>query len=187
MSLPHALLGVINYAPLTGYDLKTAFNASVNMFWNASLPQIYRTLHRMEKDGWVRSRIEHQEGKPNRKIYEITDQGRKALRTWLAGPLEVHQVKDQMMLKVFFGNQMDPHDLLEQIKTLRKTQIKFLQKSEADFKQSADHYAAQLNAHDDVRFWLLTLDFGRRKAQTVVDWCNAALEVLEKQSINRSR
>jgi len=152
------------------------------MFWNASLPQIYRTLHRMENDGWVRSRIKHQEGRPNRKIYEITDKGQEELRAWLAGPLEVQQVKDPMMLKMFFGNQMDPRDLVDQLKKLRAKQIKFLQKAESEFKQSADRYARQLNARDDVRFWLLTLDFGRRKAQTVVDWCDAALAILAKQS-----
>ena len=180
MSLPHAILGLINYTPLTGYDLKTAFNASINMFWNASLPQIYRTLHQMEKNEWVLSSIEQQEGKPNRKIYKITDKGKKELREWLGGPLEIYQTKDQMMIKVFFGNKMDHNDLINQIKDLREQKIKFLEKSGNEFKRTADQYAIKLDAKDDTHFWLLTLDYGRRKAKMIVEWCDAALKILEK-------
>ena len=53
MSLPHALLGLINYQPTTGYELKATFNRSIHFFWNATLPQIYRTLNQMEKKGWL--------------------------------------------------------------------------------------------------------------------------------------
>lgn len=179
MSLPHALLGLINYTPLTGYDLKTTFNASINMFWNASLPQIYRTLHQMEKSGWVLSSIEQQEGKPNRKIYKITNKGKKELRKWLGGPLEIHQVKDKMMIKAFFGNQMDHRDLVNQFRELREQESRFLEKARNEFKQTADRYAIKLDAKEDVRFWLLTLDFGRRKAKMIVEWCDSALEILE--------
>lgn len=44
MSLPHALLGLLNYRPATGYELKGTFTKSIHFFWNATLPQIYRTL-----------------------------------------------------------------------------------------------------------------------------------------------
>lgn len=180
MSLPHALLGVINYTPLTGYDLKTAFNASINFFWNASLPQIYRTLHRMEKSGWVSSSIEQQEGKPNRKIYKITGKGRKELRRWLDGPLEIDQVKDRMMVKVFFGNQMDHRDLAGRIRGLREKQLRLLERADKEFKQAADRYAIELDAKDDKRFWLLTIDLGTRRIKMIVDWCDSALKILEK-------
>jgi PadR family transcriptional regulator, regulatory protein AphA len=181
MSLPHALLGLINYRPLTGYDLKTTFNASINGFWNASLPQIYRTLHQMEKSGWVLSSIEQQDGKPNRKIYKITDKGKKELRKWLGEPLEISQAKNKMLIKVFFGNQMDHQDLVNQIRERREQEIQFLEKARNEHKQAADRYAIQLDAKEDVRFWLLSLDFGRRKAKMIVDWCDSALEILERR------
>ena len=181
MSLPHALLGLINYKPLTGYDIKTTFNASINGFWNASLPQIYRTLHQMEKSEWVSSNIEQQIGKPNRKIYTITSKGKKELRKWLSEPMEVSQAKNKMLIKVFFGNQMDRQDLINLIRERREQEIKFLEKARNEHKRSADQYAIELDAKDDVRFWLLSLDFGIRNAKTIVDWCDSALEILEKK------
>ena len=180
MSLPHALLGVINYKPMTGYDLKTAFNASINGFWNASLPQIYRTLHQMEKSGWMLSNIEQQKGKPNRKIYKITGKGKKELRQWLSKPLDIAQAKNKMLIKVFFGNQTDRRDLINQIRERREYEIKFLEKAGNEYKQSADQYAKKFNAKDDIRFWMLSLDFGIRKAKMTIEWCDSALKILEK-------
>jgi len=76
MSLPHALLGLINYRPATGDELKATFDRSIHFFWNATLPQIYRTLNQMEKRGWLTLKVEHQNGKPSRKLYDITKAGR---------------------------------------------------------------------------------------------------------------
>jgi PadR family transcriptional regulator AphA len=180
MSLPHALLGLINYKPLTGYDLKAAFTSSIYMFWNASLPQIYRTLHQMEKKGWVSSSIEHQQGKPNRKIYTVTEKGKQELRTWLSEPLEIPQIKHEMLVKIFFGNQMNKKDLVNLIKEQRELSMQFLEKTGREVKPIAENYAVKAGAKDDMRFWLLTLDFGRRRAQMIVEWCDAALDVVEK-------
>jgi DNA-binding PadR family transcriptional regulator len=52
VSLSHALLGLINCKPTTGYELKATFNKSIHFFWNATLPQIYLTLNQMKKKGW---------------------------------------------------------------------------------------------------------------------------------------
>jgi PadR family transcriptional regulator AphA len=180
MSLPHALLGLLNYKPASGYDLKTAFTSSISMFWNASLPQIYRTLHQMEKNEWVSSITEHQEGKPNRKIYNLTDKGKKELRHWLEEPFQAPQIKEVMLIKIFFGNQMDQKNFIDLIKGRRDLAVQFLEKTGKEVKPTAEHYAAKTGARDDMAFWLLTLDYGRRIAETVIEWCDSALNVMEK-------
>ncbi len=180
MSLPHALLGLINYKPLTGYDLKATFNGSINFFWNASLPQIYRTLHQMETSGWVLSNIEQQKGKPNRKIYTITDKGKEELRKWLGEHSAIEQNKSELMIKVFFGNQMNHQDLVNQIRERREQAKKELQQYENVLTQTADQIATTLDVNDDKRFWLLTVDCGIRYAKMIAEWCDTALEILEK-------
>ena len=47
MSLEYAILGFLNYLPLSGYDLKKMFDTSVQHFWPADQSQIYRTLARL--------------------------------------------------------------------------------------------------------------------------------------------
>jgi PadR family transcriptional regulator, regulatory protein AphA len=180
MPLPHALLGLINYKPLTGYDLKSTFNGSINMFWDASLPQIYRTLHQMEKSEWVLSAIEQQKGRPNRKVYKITSRGKRELRKWLSEPFKFEQIKSEMMIKVFFGRQIDRRELINQIREWREKKKKNLLKYENVVKKTADQIAAELNVKDDKRFWLLTVDCGIRYAKMIIEWCDSAIKILEK-------
>src|SRR3974377_1257947 len=101
MSLPHALLGLINYKPATGYELKATFKESIHFFWNATLPQIYRTLNEMEAKGWLTYTVEHQDGKPSRKVYQVTKSGRGEFLRWLGEPAEETAHRHALMIKVF--------------------------------------------------------------------------------------
>ena len=109
MSLPHALLGLINYQPSTGYDLKNKFQKSIHFFWNAALPHIYRSLKQMETQGWIASTIEQQSGKPNRKVYRIMDKGKKELLNILADK------KDELN-KFIDSNRLATKDLEDLVK-----------------------------------------------------------------------
>jgi DNA-binding PadR family transcriptional regulator len=181
MSLTYALLGLLSYKPATGYDLKAAFASSIGMFWDASLPQIYRTLGQLEKAGLLSFRIEQQEGKPNRKIYDLTDQGKKELNDWLTKPLEFPQEKkNDMLMKIFFGNKISHEDLVEHFKKWRSSAAIIQEKLEKEVKPVASHYSELTGVKDDMYFWLLTADYGRRLNKAIVEWCDSALEFLEK-------
>ncbi len=108
MSLPHAILGLINYVPATGYDVKNTFKRSIHFFWNATLPQIYRTLRQMEADGWVASVVEHQDGKPSRKIYHVTESGQREFAAWLARPPEAPEPRSSNARESLFRKQDQP-------------------------------------------------------------------------------
>src|SRR5712692_3445189 len=112
MSLKHALLGFINYGPMTGYELKKFFDTSVAHFWNAELSQIYPTLKHMEADGLVQMSVDIQEDRPNRKVYSITEAGRGELIDWLGQPAEPEQLREPLLIKVFFGAALPKQELL---------------------------------------------------------------------------
>ncbi len=182
MSLPHALLGLLNYRPATGYQLKKAFNESIYFFWNATLPQIYRTLKQMEKKGWLTAVIEPQEGKPNRKVYKLTDKGLKEFQRWLGEPPEIRQRKNPMMLKIFFGNQMDKDQLINHIQKMVEFHSNLLKKYEKEVKPVIQQYASITGAFDEARYWALTLEFGRMHASMIIDQCHKLLKTLNRKS-----
>lgn len=181
MSLQHALLGLLSYKPGTGYELKTAFENSIHFFWNATLPQIYRTLNQMEEWGWLGSKVEHQEGKPSRKIYSLTGAGREELGRWLASPPDTIQLRSPMLLKVFFGNLTDPQNLASHLRQWRESHAAMIDRYEKEIVPVVEHYKNITGAVEDARYWALTLDFGMRQARMVVDWCDAALKALDSQ------
>ncbi len=179
MSLPHALLGLINYKPATGYDLKGRFDQSVHFFWNSTLPQIYRTLNDMKAKGWLKSTIEHQDGKPSRKVYSITQTGKEELIRWLSEPHEMTEPRDPLMIKVFFGNQAGMGRLVEHIKEWREYYASMVEMYEEEVTPLIDHYGAVVGSPGDAACWKLTLDFGKRQARMGLEWCIQALRDLE--------
>lgn len=87
MALPHAILVSLSEQTGSGYELAHRFDRSIGHFWAATHQQIYRTLRTMEADGWVHVDVVAQTGRPDKKVYGVTDAGLAELRRWIAEPL----------------------------------------------------------------------------------------------------
>lgn len=87
MALPHAILVSLCEQSGSGYELARRFDRSIGYFWAATHQQIYRTLRAMEEDGWVRATPVVQQGRPDKKVYTVSDDGRAELSRWIAEPL----------------------------------------------------------------------------------------------------
>ena len=87
MALPHAILVSLCEQASSGYQLAHRFDRSIGYFWAATHQQIYRTLKTMEEDGWVSVTPVAQQGRPDKKVYAVSDPGRAELARWIAEPL----------------------------------------------------------------------------------------------------
>jgi DNA-binding PadR family transcriptional regulator len=88
MSVPLALLGLLEREPSHGYDLKRDYDAFFGRGRPLPFGQVYATLSRLARDGKViPGEVEPGAG-PDRKRYAITDAGRDQLEAWLAEPVE---------------------------------------------------------------------------------------------------
>ncbi|EEX38125.1 predicted transcriptional regulator [Vibrio metschnikovii CIP 69.14] len=100
MSLPHVILTVLSTRDATGYDITKEFSASIGYFWKASHQQVYRELNKMGQQGLVTCVLEPQDGKPDRKVYSITEAGRRALGEWFDQPTAHPTVRDEFSAKL---------------------------------------------------------------------------------------
>jgi DNA-binding PadR family transcriptional regulator len=87
VALPHAILVALCEQSGSGYELARRFDRSIGYFWAATHQQIYRTLRVMEDDGWVHVTPVTQQGRPDKKVYTVSGQGRDELARWIAEPL----------------------------------------------------------------------------------------------------
>jgi DNA-binding PadR family transcriptional regulator len=87
VALPHAILVSLCEQSGSGYELARRFDRSIGFFWAATHQQIYRTLKAMEDDGWVSVTPVAQTGRPDKKVYTVSDAGRTELARWIAEPL----------------------------------------------------------------------------------------------------
>lgn len=113
MSLEHAILGFLAAGPQTGYDLKTrCFDGTLSHAWTADQAQIYRTLDKLLARELVVDELIPQRGKPDRRIYAITDAGRETLAAWLATPVDLPSPRDALLLRLHFAGEMAPEALV---------------------------------------------------------------------------
>ena len=87
VALPHAILVALCEQSGSGYELARRFDRSIGYFWAATHQQIYRTLRAMEDDGWVHVTPVAQQGRPDKKVYTVSEAGRAELARWIAEPL----------------------------------------------------------------------------------------------------
>jgi len=182
MTLQFALLGFLNYGPMTGYDLKKLLDTSTQMFWHAELSQIYPQLKKMEKEGLVTVVRETQTGKPDKKYYNITSQGKNLLLEWLAEPLdEVLPDKDSVLLQLFFAGALDKQKILSQLRLqlqLRRAYLNRVDGEVVEFIQQAIQVSGQKR---DGIFWELIRRFGAEQTRTSIAWLEDAIQLVEKE------
>jgi DNA-binding PadR family transcriptional regulator len=88
MTVPLALLGLLEREPSHGYDLKREYDSYFGRGKPLPFGQVYATLARLARDGKVIATEAEPGGGPDRKRYVITDQGATEVETWLAEPVE---------------------------------------------------------------------------------------------------
>ena len=67
----YVILGMLNLAPRSGYEIKALVDESTRFFWAASYGQIYPELKRLEEAGLIEGTSSPQGGR-KRTIYELT-------------------------------------------------------------------------------------------------------------------
>jgi PadR family transcriptional regulator AphA len=102
MSLRHALLGLLDAEPMTGYSLAKHFDHSAAYVWHAPHSQIYPELRRMEADGLIAGTLENRGDAGTKRTYRLTDAGREELRRWVAEPTPYGPTRDPAYLKTTF-------------------------------------------------------------------------------------
>ena len=88
MSVPFALLGLLEREPSHGYDLKRDYDAYFGRGRPLPFGQVYSTLARLVRDGKVSPGELEPGAGPERKRYAITDSGRIEVEEWLDVPVE---------------------------------------------------------------------------------------------------
>jgi DNA-binding PadR family transcriptional regulator len=114
-----AVLGQVAAGPTSGYEVKARLQAGAAQFWHASYSQIYAELRRLEALGYVSEQRVVQEGRPNKRVYTITDAGREALRQWLGEPWGLAHLRDESLVKLTLAHALPAGDVIAQIERLR--------------------------------------------------------------------
>jgi PadR family transcriptional regulator, regulatory protein AphA len=105
----YIVLGFVAWAEeATPYRLKQLVAGSVGNFWSLQHAQLYTEPERLTKAGYLSEKRERTGRR--RRVYRITEKGRRALDEWRAEPTDaIPELRSPALLKLFFG--ADPAEL----------------------------------------------------------------------------
>lgn len=162
--------------PRSGYDLKGDFEEQIGHFWSESLGQIYPTLHRLRDEGKVTTRKPGRDGRAGRIMYAITAAGRAEFRAWMEEPAQSGTVRNELLLKLFFGHETPSDLMLRHLDRFEaeQTELQHLYRLfEREVKQRDVTAARRLS-------WQLALSSGQHVNQARLEWCAAARRMIQQ-------
>lgn len=111
MSIKYAILGLLSYKPLTGYDLKKIIQDSTFMHWSGNNNQIYKALLELNNKGFVTNEVYHQDSSPSKKVYTITASGLDQLKKWSQLEPEPFEIKNMFLVQLAWGDLLSDSEL----------------------------------------------------------------------------
>ena len=182
MALAHTILTILIDQPASGYDISKCFEEGISCFWNASQQQIYRELTKMSKEGLISHTTVPQAGKPDKKIYSLTDSGKQKLGDWCLEPTEPTAIREDLLVRILAIPFVSKDSVLNELKRRQRLH-----------RQRFEHFTAKQNFYLEHgyfenerrsptdKYHYLTLLRGIRFEASWVAWCDDVLAVLEAE------
>ncbi len=172
-----AIMGMLALVPKSsGYDIKKLMEGSTEFFWKESYSSIYPVLGTLVKEGLIVQHEDLAKSERQRNVYELTAKGKSELKAWLDKPAECEQFRNELLLKLFFGELVPLSTTRKHIEEFRQTLL-WKDKIYQSVKETL-----QLDQKNEpgLPYWLMTLDFGLRQVKAALEWCESALKQYDK-------
>jgi DNA-binding PadR family transcriptional regulator len=173
-TLEFAILGLVSFAPHSGYDLMHIFESTAIGNYSSSPGAIYPALGRLEKRGLIEGVVDNSQALRPRKVFRPTPDGDKALRRWLQAGITKNGVRrrlDELLLKFAF------HSLLD-----AQASRDFLN----DLARATDEYVAELRqqrkifSDDEPPHGRMAFEFGIERYRACARWARRMLRHFEE-------
>ena len=116
-----AILGMLAILKKSsGYDLKKHMESSTQYFWKETFSSIYPVLEDLEKQKLIVKVDTPTKNDRKRNVYTLTPAGQKTLENWLIQPPENMQLRNELLLKLFFGNMVPIEVNIEHLEKHKK-------------------------------------------------------------------
>ena len=173
--LETAILGLLYEEPQYGYQLeKTIEGWGMRNWTQIGFSSIYYVLKKLEKKDLVESKMEKVEGKPSRKVFTITDLGKKTMKEKLNSLLSWNKkLINPFDLGLAYLNYLEPQEVIDCLENYTESaqgRIKFLESSVKMQKElNAPYYVVAL--------------FSRPLAslKTEIEWIKEFIEEIKRE------
>lgn len=172
----HLILAMLAVRDWSAYELAEQAGVGLADLWFGETRQRYEAPKRLVEMGLATARTEPADGSRTRTVYAITDEGRQALKAWLALPPRPLSIRFEGMVQVLMTDQGTLADLRQTLETIA-----------ADAQEGLDRYAAMAARLIDngglspqrLHAVALPMRFLTQHFGTILDWTDWALAEIE--------
>jgi DNA-binding PadR family transcriptional regulator len=163
MSVRHALLALLSEGPKYGLQLRHEFENRTGEVWPLNVGQVYTTLQRLERDGFIESDTDDEPGP--QKAFRLTAEGAAELQGWLRTPPDMSSPpRDELIIKVLVAIRVPGVDVSDVIQTHRRRVVELMQEWTRVKRDAAE---------GDVSI-ALVVDAELFRLDSVIRWLDAA-------------
>jgi DNA-binding PadR family transcriptional regulator len=165
--------GLLMENDMSGYDIN--LHMQDTQLFKAGFGNIYPTLKKLEKPGSIVSREIVETGRYKR-IYALTEKGKKEFLAWLEQPIEIKKSNDDYVIKMYFFQYLPP----DKVKALIS---EFIADLNALIRRSEVFETVLQNKFniEEYYFQAKTLRFGIDQLRFLRDWYERFLDGLDEK------
>lgn len=163
---------------MSGYDIKSLFKGLSWLIDSPSYGSLYPTLHSLLDDGLATVNVEPNNSKPPRKLYAITEAGRKELRTWLEQLASTQFSIKAFVRHLILADSLSYEELKAQLNHRRSQIVEYLS-SPTPLEEYEEDPPQELGQR-------LVHDYGTAIAEAELRWLDAKLAALT-QTVGESQ
>jgi DNA-binding PadR family transcriptional regulator len=172
LSIKHAILGLLASKPLHGYELKSGFEEMVPTD-ELNVGQVYTTLDRLSRDSLVTYEVVNQPERPDKKVYALTEDGRKELKEWLVTPSTLDlNLRNETFLKIMLARRLRWANPLKVIAVERRASFERLHEVEQTRERARQGAALHT---------LLLLDLAALRLEAFLKWLDHCEDALSRE------
>ena len=152
----YLILGLLFEGTRHGYEIR---KSELLQIWGIPMSQLYNLLKRLERRGMIRAEMTFQENRPGKRVYRLTDEGRRFFLEWVQRPSEkVRDIRTEFLAKLYMVYRLrlgiGRRLIREQIEACRKRREELLRerKVEGPFEELVRRY--RLSMIDATIGWL---------------------------------
>ncbi|HET8929940.1 MAG TPA: helix-turn-helix transcriptional regulator [Acidimicrobiales bacterium] len=172
MAVPDGLLFLLESGPRHGYQLAAEFTEHTAGRWKINTGQVYTTLDRLARDGYVEDDgVDPDDAR--RRRYRLTRAGAERVETWLAAPPPAPaDQRDELVLRVLLTVAVRPADAMTVIATQRRALIERLQR-----------IRREMRARDDDLVERMATDAAATRVEADLAWLDRCEERLRSAAL----
>jgi len=180
--LSYGLLSILSTEPLTGYDLML----KLNLFRHTTHSSIYPLFPALIEGDYIKCTMIEQCGKPDKKVYKITEQGINVLKEWIKTKVDGEERNDEIMLKIYCIHILERASAMEFLGRIEEKFYKKLNKRLKAFEEFKKRTQDESGSTRSLKFGAHLLNEKViNDSKMEIEWCKWIKELYDKnENIN---